>query len=700
MSDDKTGLPVAPRDLCFSEREFIQNNFNIDTFLQDHRKVVKLETMRDDLGMYLKLLRSAMIDLINRDYTDFVNLSSNLIGLDKAISGLEVPLGQLREEVMQIQQTLDDEISTLSNSLSDDSQVKLRKQSLHSLQCVYKCLRKLSLMLSMDTYMERLAKIDVLEQATAELNQLKFHTSRCKSDISADQQSESKKFEDLLIKHLNELFLACIHEKDSTLLIRCLRIYTMLDNVATAELVVRKDVIGPRINDILQDENSQTKFDNLQSIYHRLLSILSGELKQLLDITLYPNRMLIEGFNFLVNSFWIEIEENIDQQLKYIFAPGDPELFHKRYTETMWFRKKLEELYDTPSCTSMLKSHVQYKSFIKKWNLPVYFQIRFQEIAGTVETALKESISPESMKGSIDILTLEEFSLHTTSVVWNCLHRIWSDNVYLCQLFLEFWKLSLQICSRFQTWARAAVKQKWQDFNKSGNATDTDRYTKLDFLVHLYCDLEKFINGLPHFLQLVQSKSPNQSPAAIKLLEDCISETSKNFTMILPLTTEGIVNELLMQCVTHLKQVNDIPRLFRRTNREVPTKPCAYVKNALNFLTNFRTNYNELIPANVTKWLQLALSSLTERYLTSVTDVLTSVQKTEESLRRLKRIRDKSTGVLPPDSQGISDDEKIRIQLQIDVNTYRVMIAELDVPVSDISHLQELVQAVEAALKK
>lgn len=698
MSDDKTSLPAAPKDLCFSEHEFIQNNFNIDTFLQDHRKAVKLETMRDDLGIYLKLLRSAMIDLINRDYTDFVNLSSNLIGLDKAISGLEVPLGQLREEIMQIQQTLDDEIITLSNNLSDDSQIKLRKQSLCSLQCVYKCLRKLSLLVSMDNYMESLTKIDVLEQAMVELNQLKFHILRCKSDISTDQQLESKRLEDLLIKHLNELFLACIHEKDSSLLIRCLRIYNMLDNTATAELIVKKDVIGPLINDILQDENSQAEFGNLQSIYHRLLNILSGELKQLLDITLYPNSMMVEGFNFLVNSFWTQIEESIDQQLKYIFAPGDPELFHKRYTETMLFRKKLEELYDTP--TSMLKHHVQYRNFIKKWNLPVYFQIRFQEIAGTVETTLKESISSELIKGSANTLILEEFSLHTTFTVWDCLHRIWSDNVYLCPLFLEFWKLSLQICSRYQMWVRVAVKQKWQEFNKSSNTMDMGHYTKLDILVHLHCDIEKFLNKLPNLLQLVQSKSPNQNPTMLKLLEDCLSETIESFKTILPLTTEEIVNELLTHCVTHLKQVSDIPRLFRRTNREVPTKPCLYVKSALSFLINFRNNYNNLIPANVTKWLELALSSLTERYLTSVTDVLTSVRKTEESLRRLKRIRDKSTGVLPPDIQGISDDDKIRIQLQIDVNTYNTMITELSVSVTSIHHLEELVQAVEAALKK
>jgi hypothetical protein len=56
--------------------------------------------MRDDLGIYLKILRSAMIELINKDYTDFVTLSSNLIGLDKAINNLETPLGQLKEEMM------------------------------------------------------------------------------------------------------------------------------------------------------------------------------------------------------------------------------------------------------------------------------------------------------------------------------------------------------------------------------------------------------------------------------------------------------------------------------------------------------------------------------------------------------------------------------------------------------------------------
>lgn len=44
---------------------------------------------------------------------------------------------------------------------------------------------------------------------------------------------------------------------------------------------------------------------------------------------IYCYRISVKGFNFLVNSFWIEVEEKIEQYIKSIFAPGDPMLFHK-----------------------------------------------------------------------------------------------------------------------------------------------------------------------------------------------------------------------------------------------------------------------------------------------------------------------------------------------------------------------------------
>ena len=56
-----------------------QDNYDIDKFLSDVRRHHSLDTLREDLSVYMKILQSALVELINRDYADFVNLSSNLV---------------------------------------------------------------------------------------------------------------------------------------------------------------------------------------------------------------------------------------------------------------------------------------------------------------------------------------------------------------------------------------------------------------------------------------------------------------------------------------------------------------------------------------------------------------------------------------------------------------------------------------------
>lgn len=64
-----------------SHFDYLQDGFDVDNFVMECRRRVPLETLRDDLNTYLKILRSAMIELINKDYADFVNLSTNLVRL-------------------------------------------------------------------------------------------------------------------------------------------------------------------------------------------------------------------------------------------------------------------------------------------------------------------------------------------------------------------------------------------------------------------------------------------------------------------------------------------------------------------------------------------------------------------------------------------------------------------------------------------
>lgn len=59
------------------------------------------------------------------------------------------------------------------------------------------------------------------------------------------------------------------------------------------------------------------------------------------------------------------------------------------------------------------------------------------------------------------------------------------------------------------------------------------------------------------------------------------------------------------------------------------------------------------------------------RYLSITNDVLTSVRKMEESLKRLKRAKGSSAS----SGQGLSDDDKIRLQLFLDVQTFGKLVS-------------------------
>ena len=62
-------------------------------------KSLSLDRLKNDLNIFLRVLELSMSDLINKDYPDFVNLSTNLVDLDKSINALKLPLEAIKNEV-------------------------------------------------------------------------------------------------------------------------------------------------------------------------------------------------------------------------------------------------------------------------------------------------------------------------------------------------------------------------------------------------------------------------------------------------------------------------------------------------------------------------------------------------------------------------------------------------------------------------
>ena len=76
--------------------------------------------------------------------------------------------------------------------------------------------------------------------------------------------------------------------------------------------------------------------------------------------------------------------------VNFLCFVGNPDGFHSNYLTVMDFIKKLEA-HMADYLVGEFRASKLLQNFIHRWNLPVYFQIRFQEIGGPVEEACQGS---------------------------------------------------------------------------------------------------------------------------------------------------------------------------------------------------------------------------------------------------------------------------------------------------------------------
>jgi hypothetical protein len=92
----------------------------------------------------------------------------------------------------------------------------------------------------------------------------------------------------------------------------------------------------------------------------------------------------------------------------------------------------------------------------------------------------------------------------------------------LCLLICSrFWKLTLQILARYCTWVGETLEQKWPSESSAPSTVcnDTSCLARLQFLVHLYTDVEKLVARLPGLLDSVTARLENLSQQGQKVLK-------------------------------------------------------------------------------------------------------------------------------------------------------------------------------------
>ncbi|KAH7941430.1 hypothetical protein HPB49_013679 [Dermacentor silvarum] len=679
----------------------------------EHRKRASLEKLRDDLVVHLKFLRSSMIKLINKDYADFVNLSANLVGLDKFIKNISKPLEDLKQEVNEANGAFEAALAQARAELAARRAVQEKKALLQQAIAVSKSVDKIERLLPSPDRMDRWTNEQV-EQVAIEVNQVLFYLSKCKQVKLAGALAERvNAVTELLQRHLEDSFLRGLKIDSQAELSSVLRICSTLDRV---EAMVTEKVVQEV---------------GLDGIYNQVMMFLSTRCQTLLDLTLGAPSVTesnASGYAFLERAILPALVSMLEERLPWVFNAGDPESFQRRFSASLAFLERLERLCHNVSQVESLRAQPCYMHFMSKWNLAIYFQIRFQEIACQLEAAITQP--SQRSKG-------DEFLLLCHEALWDALRRCWDEDVFLPPLSHRFWKLTLQLLARHRGWlqqyvTRSAVGEEVTSAPEAGDSEDggsSDASVDLAnphgpvLFVMLHCDVRSVACKLGSLLtDTVEPRLQQTGFTEFHLLKVCpcllrafwilvkksmstlffkkhistegLDECSQLLVNLSPSISARLVSDITKACCVQLKMVPDIPRLYRRTNREVPSKPSSYVQQILLPLATLKdlSSQNPNLNWDL-DWTASVLEEVTKQYMTVTKDVLVSVKKMEDSLKRLKRARDRT----PLPEGAASDDDKIRLQLYIDVEHFGIKMEELGTPKSKVPSYGALVEIVEAA---
>ncbi|ESO93530.1 hypothetical protein LOTGIDRAFT_232605 [Lottia gigantea] len=728
-------LPSGPASLCFDKEEFMKPGFDVDQFVLECRRRVQLETLRDDLNIYLKILKSAMIELINKDYADFVNLSTNLVGMDKAIGHLTVPLGQLKEEVMSVRSAMDEAIEIVEQKLKQQKDIQHKKACLQRLMNITESVEKIEKLLGIHSGLSDHSEGGVtpttgqlsgqlIERVATEFNKLQFYVTKSRGLPLVEKiKPRIANITTTLQFSLEGGFLDGLATNNVEILRQCLRTYALIDKTRDAENLFRQHIVKPYMEEVVTED--YIKVNGLEGMIKKILEFIPKHCKILKDVTsgVSGTGEIVRGYDFLVNSVWPEIVGNLEARTPTIFAPGNPDTFHEKYLLCMEFLCKFEKLCGNQGSIKHLREHSSYHTFLTKWSLPVYFQIRFQDIAGSFETALVTGFN-NSQEST--------FQLMSTSVLWQCLHKCWKKEIYLPALSHRFWKLTIQLLSRYTAWLDEVYEEEnnrrseldkpmktsqsassldrmsiTPDTSRSASPSPQDAMTSsmtssvnppitVGQIVCLISDSVLLVQMVEEFFDTeIAPLLEKESVGNISVLKDCIKECIVNIEERQPKFQLFITSDIIKQCSVYLKQVSDIPRLYRKTNREVPSKPSNYIISLEKPLKNFLEEH-QLESKQKADFLTQVFSSLTEQYITVTSDVLTSVKKMEESLKRLKKARgtDKSSD---SNSHGMSDDDKVRQQIILDIDCYGNQISGHGIDKSAVNGFDKLLELAQDA---
>lgn len=357
---------------------------------------------------------------------------------------------------------------------------------------------------------------------------------------------------------------------------------------------------------------------------------------------------------------------------------------------------------------SRLYSHTTTVEYYKRWNLPIYYQLRFAEFTKRLDAAIQrvqtEGWQADVYSGTeVDSKHIHDslgFELPIFVELYDILVSMWKSTIFLRPLTHRFLRGAVQLIGRLLAFVKEGLDGKIEfgggnscegvDGNvmkESSTEKQSSAMTKLpsyywnervDDIAMVSWELTILESAVSHDYAetIANTVCPSDGEGTeyneIKLLaSEILLESSQDIApLVLHSWNALIINNLTAVCCTPISAVKGVAATYRMTNRPPPTQASPFVATILRPLQEFDNAYASRTPPQIgDDWKRSVVSSVSEKYSIAVEELIATVKRTEEALksRTTKRMM----------AGGMSDGEKVKLQLFLDNAEFKKHVEQL-----------------------
>ena len=350
--------------------------------------------------------------------------------------------------------------------------------------------------------------------------------------------------------------------------------------------------------------------------------------------------------------------------------------------------------------------------FYKKWNLAIYYQLRFGDACKRFDDAV-EKVKGEGWDAivfsgdDVSRKCIDElgFEIHLFSEVYATLMSFWAPGVFLRPLAHRFLRGSVQIINALLDFIQYDPKKNGHVENGEGSAENGHKLSssfsswkdRIEDIAMVSWNLTVLKVSLDNnFIDVISNavapdndenchvfNSSQELNETKSLLTDIIVDTSREITPLVDSYWETIIDRLKPQCCRPLSAVKGVAATYRMTNRPPPTHPSPYVSTILRPLQEFDNEFENRVPIEFqSSYKSNIVGHVSESYCKAVEELIVTVKQTEQALRKRKARRTVAGGM--------SDGEKVMQQIRLDLDDFRNSVTSLSLEPESFEGIEKI----------